>query len=79
MLRRFWFPLDGYLGVGVTATTLDEATTLAEDAKRRFWSNAHRLGAAVEDVDVQDLDQKHVTPNIGPVAVRGVWYPSDNI
>ena len=79
MLRRFWFPLDGHLGVGVTAATLDEATTLAEEAKRQFWPNARPLGTPMQDVDVQQLDQKHVTPNIGPVAVRGVWYPRNNV
>jgi hypothetical protein len=30
----------------------------------------------VEDVDVRDLDQGHVVPNIGPVNFRGVWYPN---
>jgi hypothetical protein len=79
MLRRFWYPLDSYLGVGVTAATLEEATALAEAAKREFWPNAQALGTPVQDVDVQNLDQKHVAPNIGPVTVRGVWYPRNNI
>ncbi|HEY8830972.1 MAG TPA: hypothetical protein VIM21_00555 [Gemmatimonadaceae bacterium] len=79
MLRRFWFPLDGHLGVGVTAATLDEATALAEQAKRRFWPDARPLGTARQDIDVKNLDQKHVVPNIGPVGVRGVWYPRNNI
>ena len=79
MLRRFWFPLDGHLGVGVTAATLEEATTLAEAAKGDSWPNAQPLGTAVQDVDVRNLDQKHVAPNIGPVGVRGVWYPRNNI
>jgi hypothetical protein len=79
MLRRFWFPLDGHLGVGVTAATLEEATALAEAAKRESWPNAQSLGTAVQDVDVRNLDQKHVAPNIGPVTVPGVWYPRNNI
>ncbi|MCW2926654.1 MAG: hypothetical protein JWM86_622, partial [Thermoleophilia bacterium] len=29
-----------------------------------------------EDVDVRDLDQGHVIPNMGVVVWRGVWYPS---
>jgi hypothetical protein len=79
MLRRFWFPLDGHLGVGVTAATLAEATALAEAAKRESWPNAQPLGTPVQDVDVRNLDQKHVAPNIGPVTIRGVWYPRNNI
>jgi len=71
MLRRFWFPLDGHLGVRVTAATLDEATTLAEGAKRQLWPDARPLGTPMQDVDVQDLDQLHVVPNIGSVTVRG--------
>jgi len=77
MLRRFWFPLDGHLGVGVTAATLEEATTLAEAARRELWPNAQRLGTPVQDVDIRSLDQKHVAPNIGPVTVRGIWYPTN--
>ena len=79
MLRRFWFPLHGHLGVGVTAATLDEATALAEEAKHQAWPNARPLSAPVEDVEIRNLDQNHVAPNIGPVAVRGVWYPRNNI
>jgi hypothetical protein len=79
MLRRFWFPLDGQWGVGVTATTLEEAATLAEGARRECWPDAGPLGPAGQDIDVRNLDQKHVAPNIGLVAVRGVWYPSSKI
>jgi hypothetical protein len=78
MLRRFWFPLDGHLGVGVTAATLEEAATLAEGARREWWPGAGPFGLAVQDIDVRNLDQAHVAPNIGLVAVRGVWYPSRN-
>ena len=29
----------------------------------------------IDDVDVRDLDQRHVVPNMGDPAVRGVWFP----
>jgi hypothetical protein len=29
----------------------------------------------VADVDVRDLDQRHVIPNMAPPNWRGVWYP----
>lgn len=79
MLRRFWFPLDGHLGVGVTAASLEEAATLAEEARRETWPDAGPFGAPVQDVDVRNLDQKHVAPNIGFVAMRGVWYPNSKL
>jgi hypothetical protein len=31
--------------------------------------------AVIEDVDVRELDQGHVVPNMGDPTVRGVWYP----
>jgi hypothetical protein len=33
----------------------------------------------IEGVRVADLDQKHIVPNIGPIIVRGVWYPRQKI
>ena len=79
MLRRFWFPLDGHLGVGVTAPTLEEAARMADAAKREYWPTAPPFGTPVQDVDIRNLDQKHVAPNMGPVSVSGVWYPLSNI
>jgi len=29
----------------------------------------------LEDVDVRDLDQGHVVPNMGDPSTRGVWFP----
>ena len=77
-LRRFWFPLRGHLGIGVTAASRSEAESLAKEAAREMgWSTD--LGTIVEDVDIRDLDANHVLPNIGPVNFRGVWYPALNL
>ena len=77
-LRRFWFELPGHRGIGVTAGTRSEAEALARSAAREMgWSTD--LGQVVEDVDVRDLDQNHVVPNMGPVNFRGVWYPALNL
>jgi hypothetical protein len=32
-----------------------------------------------EDVSIDDIDQSNVRPNMGPMIVRGVWYPCLNI
>lgn len=73
-LRRFWFPVTGHLGIGVTAWSLDEAASLATKAAQDLsWE--FDGAQVVEDVDVRDLDQGHVIPNMGVVSWRGVWYP----
>jgi hypothetical protein len=74
-LRRFWFPVPGYLGVGVTAPTEAEARALAERTRATCWPDAPALEAAVADVDIQTLDQKHVVPNMEAPVWAGVWYP----
>jgi len=34
---------------------------------------------APRDVDVRELDQRHVVPNMGPPSIFGVWYPRLNL
>lgn len=29
----------------------------------------------IEDVNVNDLDQSHVLPNMGNIVERGIWFP----
>jgi hypothetical protein len=29
----------------------------------------------IEGITVAELDPRHVVPNMGPIAVRGMWYP----
>lgn len=77
-LRRYWFELPGHLGVGVTAFSVTDAETLARAACVAVgWS--FQPTAALEEVDVRNLDQNHVVPNMGPVNFRGVWYPLMNL
>jgi hypothetical protein len=73
-LRRFWFPVPGRLGIGVTAATLNEARAQAEDVRAQ-WPSAAPLGAPIEDVDISTLDKWHVVPNMGPPVSPGVWFP----
>ena len=77
-LRRFWFAIPGHLGIGVTAPTRSGAEALARDAARSLgW--ALDVTVCKEDVDVRDLDQRHVVPNMGPATFPGVWYPRMNL
>lgn len=77
-LRRYWFPLSTGLGIGVTAASDAEAASLASEARARTAPTATLL-TPIADVDVRTLDPGHVQPNIGPVVVRGVWFPRENI
>jgi hypothetical protein len=78
MLRRYWFKTKDRLGFGVTAYSVDDAKRLIDDAARRLgWD--YEILRIVEDVDVRDLDQGHVVPNMGPPNFRGVWYPNLNL
>jgi hypothetical protein len=72
-LRRFWFPSPGHLGIGVTAFSQWEASELARGvAENLGWPLS---GEVVADVDIRELDQEHVIPNMGPPSYHGVWYP----
>ena len=78
-LHRFWIRLETDHRLqgefGVTAFSEDDALAIlgyivfgGDDAPR-----------AVEirrDVDVRDLDQGRVIPNIAPPNLRGIWYPA---
>ena len=77
-LRRFWFPVLGHFGIGVTANSPQQATALAiEVATRLGWSIF--CDVRVDDVDIRSLDQHHVIPNMGPPNFLGVWYPRENL
>ena len=78
LLRRYWFKTREHLGFGVTAYSEDDAKRLIADAARRLSRDYDVLGIVV-DVDVRDLDQRAVVPNMGPPNFRGVWYPNLNL
>jgi len=64
----------GPLGYGVTAFSLAEALTIIEDAGYSLPEDRSTLQIR-EGVRVSDLDQPHVVRNMGPIVVRGIWYP----
>jgi hypothetical protein len=78
LLQRYWFNTREGLGIGVTAYSVDDAKHLIDDAARR-WGWDYEVLKIVEDVDVRDLDQGHVVPNMGPPNLRGIWYPNLNL
>jgi hypothetical protein len=76
-LRRFWFPCEPGEGIGVTATSLEDARELAESVL--VYLPGSTITGAVEDVDVDTLDQHLILPNLGPTHLYGVWYPMLNV
>jgi hypothetical protein len=80
-LRSFWIvPPDahGPLGFGVTALSLDDAFQILREVGYRLPEDTAEL-RIVEDVRSSDLDDPHVVRNMGPVVVRGIWYPFSKV
>jgi hypothetical protein len=73
-------PIGGPLGFGVTARSLEDAISIirALDYGRFLPDNLADL-RVTEGVTIADLDQLYVVPNMGPIAVRGMWYPFTNV
>lgn len=82
VLVRFWFEFDVNnplpagvrMGCGVTASSIDDATSLLAD---RVFKGASvpKITRVVQDVDISSLDAGHVLPNMGLPVRRGVWFP----
>lgn len=78
LLHRYWFKTKQELGFGVTAYSIEDARSLVDEAARRIGSGCEVV-EIVADVDVRQLDQEHVIPNMGPPSLRGVWFPFLNL
>jgi hypothetical protein len=77
MLKRFWFKLDRGDGYGVTAHSRSDAESLL--AKYGYPADTQRVVEVIEGVAVSSLDEDAVLPCIGPIVVRGVWFPCHNL
>lgn len=77
VLTRYWIefanprPSATKLGVGVTAFDEEDAMNLV--SKALTLDSAATMVHA--DIDVRELDQNHVIPNMGAPSIRGVWFP----
>ena len=82
-LRRYWFESSRNLrginlrGIGVTAYSLSDAKIILNSAIKRHKLDVEII-ETIEDVDIRNLDQGHVIPNMNPPNFRGVWYPMFN-
>lgn len=78
-LTAFWivspFP-HAPLGFGVTAHSLEDALRIIRALGYGMYLPDDLAGVRVSSgVTVADLDQPHVVANMGPIVVRGMWYP----
>jgi len=62
------------LGCGVTAYSLDDVERLL-GALVFGGDPIAAIKEVVVDVQLRDLDQRHVVANMGPANERGVWFP----
>ncbi|MCL6416650.1 hypothetical protein MIB92_13400 [Aestuariirhabdus sp. Z084] len=77
-LQPYWFPLDQGIGIGITAYSEGEAISLAEECLKKYYPN-QELGKPIIGLSVNELDQGHVIPNMGPINLKGVWFPKENV
>ena len=86
-MKRYWFEFDletfdlsPYpfvlgLGCGITAYGFDDAISILE--KKVFTSTPiPDIKKFIEDVNINDLDQGHVIPNMRSPRERGIWFPA---
>jgi hypothetical protein len=88
MFKRYWlitFPENrfGPKNLGLTAVSAVQAKTLAKQELRRLgWQQISEedvdKAEVIEDIDVRDLDQNHVIPNMGVASRQGMWFPNCN-
>ena len=82
-LETFWitFPKDQSLpmGIGVTAYSEEDAFRLIQEQGFDQWYASAKEIHVTAGVSIDDLVQSNVVPNIGPMQLRGVWYPAANV
>lgn len=75
-LTAYWIiPPFGPLGFGVTAHSLDDALSIIRIMGYETYLRDTDALQVIEGVTVADLDPQNVAPRIGPIVVRGLWYP----
>ena len=70
----FSYPPGLGLGCGVTALDFSDAYNLI---KTKLFTNTPmpEMKSYIENVDIRNLDQAHVIPNMKSPKERGIWFP----
>jgi hypothetical protein len=80
-LIAFWIvppSKHGPLGFGVTAFSLADALRIIESFGYVLPEDRSTL-RVIEGVNVSDLKSQQVVLNMGPIVVRGIWYPFSKV
>lgn len=64
----------GPLGYGVTAFSLTDAVEIVRRAGYQLPDEASALQIRA-DVKPADIEHRYVREHMGPIVVRGLWYP----
>ena len=82
-MKAYWFKMresfGPSLGFGVTAKDLDDALSLLAKTSAHIYRtqiDATMVESWREVRSVDELEQKHVVPNMGVILRRGVWFPN---
>ena len=79
LLTAFWIvppSPHGPLGFGITARSLTDALRILRAlGYERYLPDDLRTLRVTEGVTVAELDRLHVIANMGPIVIRGMWYP----
>lgn len=79
LLRTYWIQSSEIShGLGVTAFSEDDAFRLLREAGYGLSPSDPAIHV-IEGIQVSELDQNHVVPNMGPVVFRSIWYPRLNL
>lgn len=81
LLTSYWITTphrNGPLGFGVTAWSLEDALNIIRGWGYMLSENTSSLDIR-ENITVADLEEQHVIKNMGPIVVRGLWYPFNGI
>jgi hypothetical protein len=62
------------IGCGITAWSEKDAVYLFEEFTNRSKSN-RSIASIHEIISLDELDRKHVLPNIDNPELRGIWFP----
>jgi hypothetical protein len=74
MLVAYWFQTARGQGYGVTGYSREDAGNLLRVFG--YPRSGETIVEVIEGVRQDQLDQRHVVPNAGPMVLRGVWYPN---
>jgi hypothetical protein len=82
ILIKYWFEFNMSndiqssirLGCGVTAFDYSDAMGLLT---KKFFVDGQIpvIKNCIENVDIRQLDQEHIIPNMFSPSIRGIWYP----